>query len=573
MPSQLFRRKPLSSLKQEIDPASGQHALAKSLGLVDLTCLGIAAVIGAGIFATIGKAAAHGGPAVSVLFVLTATACMFSALCYAEFASRIPVSGSAYTYSYTTFGELCAWLIGWNLILEYAIGNSMISFSWSDYLVNLLRGIHIHLPDWIITDYYSCSLAAAATDPTPKELRLLEIWNSAPQIGGLRILLDLPALLVNFLVSALVLIGIQESKLASNIMVFLKMAVIAVVIAVGFFYVKPENWSPFAPNGVTGVLAGISSVFFTYIGFDAISTTAEECKDAKRDLPKATVLTLVICTVIYVILSFILTGMVSYMELDVADPLAMVFERYELHWLAGLVSMSAVIAITSVFLVFQIGQPRIFMSMARDGLLPKRFARIHPKFKTPAFATMVTCLTVALPTLFFNADIVLDLCSMGTLFAFTFVSAGILVIEKPEEEELQSTFTVPYFNSRWVVPILFVLYTVLMGYMPENHRLFDGDYWSAELQALQGVGSFNGARIPYLVFWCVFFVLTVGSWRYQFSLIPVMGVLTNLYLIAGMGAANWLLFLGWCSVGLLLYFSYGYWNSKLRTKSGLRGEA
>jgi APA family basic amino acid/polyamine antiporter len=564
MPSQLFRRKPLSALQSSPDVSASGHSLAKSLGLLDLTCFGIAAVIGAGIFSTIGKAAASGGPAVSILFILTAVACLFSALCYAEFASRIPVSGSAYTYSYATFGEICAWLIGWNLLLEYAIGNSTIAFSWSDYFVNLLRGIQIHLPDWMITDYYSCSLASQAAEPTEKQQQLSAIWNSAPQIGGLRIIADLPALLINFLVSILVYIGIQESKMVANSMVFLKMAVVMLVIGVGFFYVKPSNWSPFAPNGVTGVLAGISSVFFTYIGFDAISTTAEECRNAKRDLPLATLLTLGICTALYVVLSFVLTGMVTYSELNVEDPLALVFEKYQLHWLAGIISISAVVAITSVFLVFQIGQPRIFMSMARDGLLPKRFAKVHPRFRTPAFATWVTCLGVALPTLFLNADIVLDLCSMGTLFAFMFVSAGVLRLEADPTEAAQSSFRVPYINGRWVMPVLFLAYSFLTPSMPENHRIWDWTHWSELVQSIFGSGSSDPARIPYLVFYVVFFALTMGAWVHRWSLIPVLGVLTNLYLIAGIGPKNWLLFLIWCSFGFLVYFLYGYWNSHLR---------
>ncbi|MFO0084691.1 MAG: amino acid permease, partial [Pirellula sp.] len=348
MTSQIFRRKSISDLQESPDVSGSEHRLAKSLGLLDLTCFGIAAVIGAGIFSTIGKAAADGGPAVSILFVMTAIACMFSALCYAEFASRIPVSGSAYTYSYATFGEICAWLIGWNLLLEYAIGNSTIAFSWSDYFVNLLKGVGLELPSWLITDYFSCSLATQAPSPDANQQALIAIWDSAPQLGGLRILLDLPALAINVLISAVVFVGIQESKVFSNAMVFLKLFVVGLVICVGFFYVKPANWSPFAPNGVSGVLSGIASVFFTYIGFDAISTTAEECKNPKRDLPLATMLTLLICTVLYVILAFVLTGMVPYNELNVSDPLALVFEKHQLNWLAGVISVSAVVALTIV---------------------------------------------------------------------------------------------------------------------------------------------------------------------------------------------------------------------------------
>jgi amino acid transporter len=256
--------------------------------------------------------------------------------------------------------------------------------------------------------------------------------------------------------------------------------------------------------------------------------------------------------------------MVSYSELDVEDPLALVFEKYQLHWLAGIISISAVVAITSVFLVFQIGQPRIFMSMARDGLLPKRFAKVHPKFRTPSFATWVTCLGVALPTLFLNADIVLDLCSMGTLFAFMFVSAGVLRLEADPTEAAQSSFRVPYINGRWIMPILFLTFSVLTPSMPANHQVWDWGYWSQLAQSLVGAEPSDPARIPYLVFYLVFLALTIGTWLHRWSLIPVLGVLTNLYLIAGIGPKNWLLFLIWCSFGFLVYFLYGYWNSHLR---------
>ncbi|HUP80421.1 MAG TPA: amino acid permease, partial [Pirellula sp.] len=359
-----FRKKTVGELHQEsLDRETAGTSLVKSLNLLDLTCFGIAAVVGAGVFTTLGRASADGGPAVSLLFVLTAVTCLFSALCYSEFASRIPVSGSAYTYSYAVFGELIAWLIGWNLLMEYAIGNSTIAFSWSDYFSNILNGLKMPLPSWLENDYYSCSEAAVnATDTIGKsklDADLVAIWDNAPRLAGLRIILDLPALAINLVITCLVYIGIHESKLASNAMVFLKLTVVIGVIVIGWFYVSPSNWVPFAPNGATGVLKGIAAVFFTYIGFDAISTTAEECKNPKRDLPLATLLTLGICTVLYVILTFVLTGMVNYKELDVKDPLAFVFTKQNLNLLSGIISLSAVIAVASVFLVFQLGQPRI----------------------------------------------------------------------------------------------------------------------------------------------------------------------------------------------------------------------
>jgi basic amino acid/polyamine antiporter, APA family len=560
----IFRKKSVEELHQEsTDRDTAGTSLVKSLNLLDLTCFGIAAVVGAGIFTTLGKAAADGGPAVSILFVLTAITCLFSALCYSEFASRIPVSGSAYTYSYAVFGELIAWLIGWNLLMEYAIGNSTIAFSWSDYFSNILNGIGWPLPGWLETDYYSCAEEAAKAADTLKnptfKADLVAIWENAPRLGGLRIILDLPALAINVIITCLVYIGIQESKLASNTMVFLKLGVVLGVIVIGAFYVTPSNWIPFAPNGATGVLQGIAAVFFTYIGFDAISTTAEECKNPKRDLPLATLLTLGICTVLYVILAFVLTGMVSYKELDVDDPLAIVFSKHNLNWLSGIISMSAVIAVASVFLVFQLGQPRIFMSMARDGLLPKQFAKIHPRFKTPSFSTIVTGIAVAIPTLFLNSQIVLDLCSIGTLFAFVLVCGGILELNAIDRNEtaksgnavVRSGFKVPYFNGQFVVPVLFLLYSAFMRSMPDNHDLTHN--WSWE-------------KFPYFVFWAVFLTLSILTSIRKWSLIPVLGVITNLYLIAGIGHLNWLRFGVWCLVGLAVYFLYGYRNSRLANR-------
>ena len=559
--------------RESTDRDNAGTSLVRSLNLLDLTCFGIAAVVGAGIFTTLGKAAAEGGPAVSVLFVLIAVACLFSALCYSEFASRIPVSGSAYTYSYVVFGELIAWLIGWNLLMEYAIGNCVIAFSWSDYFSHILHGLNVPLPAWLETDYYSCAEAAVkASDSIRKpefDSNLLAIWESAPKLGGLRLILDLPALAINVIITCLVYIGIQESKMASNAMVFLKLGVVLGVIVIGSFYVTPSNWVPFAPNGASGVLQGIAAIFFTYIGFDAISTTAEECKNPQRDLPLATILTLCICTVIYVILSFVLTGMVNYKELNVGDPLAIVFAKHNLNWLSGIVSLSAVVAVASVFLVFQLGQPRIFMSMARDGLLPKQFAKIHPRFKTPSLATIITGIAVAIPTLFLSSQIVLDLTSIGTLFAFVFVCGGILRLDSLDRSSTQGNkvsdsrtgFKVPYISGRYVVPALLILYSIFMSSMPRNHDLTRD--WTPD-------------KIPYAVFMGVFYVLAVMSWVYRWSLIPVLGILTNLYLIAGIGHdetsleplfLNWLRFGVWSIAGLTVYFVFGYWNSRLAKRS------
>jgi basic amino acid/polyamine antiporter, APA family len=561
----LFRKKSLAQLQKELDQRDS-GSLVRSLTLLDLTCFGIAAVVGAGIFSTIGTASYDGGPAISLLFVLTAIACLFSALCYAEFASKIPVSGSAYTYSFAAFGEFVAWIIGWNLLMEYAIGNSVLAFAWSEYFMNLIDGMGIPFPRWLCNDYYSCSRApgelqslVSAGEPATESLqRMVKVWETAPSLMGFRFIVDLPALMINLIITALVYIGIHESKVVSNAMVFLKLGVIVLVIVVGFNYIRPENWSPFAPNGLEGVFKGIAAVFFAYIGFDAISTTAEECRNPQRDIPRATMLTLALCTVIYIVLALVLTGMVSYRELNVQDPLAFVFGQVGLNVMVGIVSVSAVIATASVFLVFQLGQPRIFMSMARDGMLPDKFAEVHPRFKTPAFATLITGLMVALPTIFLSAPLVTDLCAIGTLFAFALVSAGILVVGRgkvTDENREQKGFHVPYLDGRIWLPIGFAIYTLLLPRLPSNH-IFWGAWWTD--------AGFHWDRIPYLIFYAIFAAMTVGAVRYRWSTIPVLGVVVNLYLVAGLGAANWIRFGGWCAAGVLVYAFYSFHNSRRR---------
>lgn len=574
---QLFRKKSLAQIQVELDQRES-GSLVKSLTLLDLTCFGIAAVIGAGIFSTIGTASYDGGPAISILFVITAVACLFSALCYAEFASKIPVSGSAYTYSFAAFGEFVAWLIGWNLLMEYAIGNSVLAFAWSEYFMNLVDGVQgslstmgldFEFPRWLCNDYYSCAraegglqeLLAKGEPPNAALERMVEVWNSAPRLLGLRFIVDVPALFINVLMTALVYIGITESKRVSNAMVFLKLAVILLVIVVGVNYIRPENWDPFAPNGLEGVFKGIAAVFFAYIGFDAISTTAEECRNPQRDIPRATMLTLVLCTVIYIVLAFVLTGMVSYRELNVQDPLAFVFGQVGLDSMVGIVSISAVIATASVFLVFQLGQPRIFMSMARDGMLPKRFAAVHPRFKTPAFATVITGITVAIPTLLLSAPVVTDLAAIGTLFAFTLVSAGILVVGRGKVTDAnrgESGFHVPYLDGRIWLPICFVCYTLFLPRLPSNHFLY-GDWWAED--------AFHWDRIPYLIFYAIFAVMTAYTIRFRWSTIPVLGVVVNLYLVAGLGAANWIRFGVWCVAGILVYAIYSFHHSKWKHTS------
>jgi APA family basic amino acid/polyamine antiporter len=569
--SSLFRRKTIAAILQNPPADAEGHSpggLERHLTVRDLTSLGIAAIIGAGIFSTIGKASLDGGPAVSLLFVFTAIACAFSALCYAQFAATIPVSGSAYTYAYASFGELAAWIIGWALIMEYAVGNIVVAISWSDYFTGLMDGVGWHIPAYLSTGTQSAYIGYNAvmdlmkagkplTEASAAQLAGYNIWNTAPELfGSLRLVVDLPAFLITVLITALVYIGIKESKNASNILVLLKLVVVFVVIAVGAFYVEPKNWSPFAPNGVGGVLKGVSAVFFAYIGFDAISTTAEECKNPQRDLPKAMMYALIICTVLYVVITLVLTGMVPYTKLGVGDPLSFVFAEVGLPKLSGLVAVSAVFAMASVLLVFQLGQPRIWLTMSRDGLLPRVFSRIHPRFHTPSFSTIVTGFFVAVPALVLNMDLVVDLTSIGTLFAFALVCGGILIIDPYGRSEAR--FKVPYINGQWLVPLLLL---VSAGLLFQYNRGQMNDFFR-----LAGFGEgYEGFRhqIPMLVFLLFCGALAWLSFRKRLSLLPVLGLLINLYLMTQLGINNWTMFFIWLLLGLAIYFGYGYKNSKL----------
>jgi amino acid transporter len=465
--SKLFRKKNVADILASVSQGTDGHdSLGKHLKVKDLAAFGIAAIIGAGIFSTIGTASADGGPAVIFLFLFTAIACGFAAFAYAEFASMVPVAGSAYTYSYVAFGEIVAWIIGWSLIMEYAIGNITVAISWSDYFTGMLQGLGVDLPQWIQTDYITASKGfeeAAALMHGGKTFENLSeglqhahtAWTTSPQLFGLHLIFDLPALMIIVLITWLVYRGMKESRNASNVMVVVKLAIILLVIAVGIFYVDTDNWSPFAPNGVTGILKGVSAVFFAYIGFDAISTTAEECENPQRDLPRGMMWAIIICTVLYIVIALILTGMVPYNVLNVGDPLAFVFREVDLKWMSGIIAVSAVIAMASVLLVFQMGQPRIWMSMSRDGLLPKKFAKVHPKFKTPSFSTIVVGFVVAVPALFMNLTMVTDLCSIGTLFAFVLVCGGVLVLQNKTDIP-RGKFKTPYINAKFVLPVLVI---------------------------------------------------------------------------------------------------------------------
>lgn len=567
MANPLFRKKSIAAIIEDVkrEADTGHGGLKKVLGVRDLVSMGIAAVVGAGIFSTIGSAAFNGGPGISLLFLITAVTCGFSALCYAEFASRVPIAGSAYTYAYVSFGELIAWVIGWALILEYAIGNIVVAISWSGYFNNLLEGFGLHLPPWLTTDpdtaraaYAQVEEALAQGKPLDDSLRFVQnAWHSAPVISGKHIFVNLPAFVIVCLISLLTYVGIKESKKTTNFLVAFKVVVILFVIVIGFFYVEPSNWSPFMPNGFEGVLRGVSAVFYAYIGFDAISTTAEECKNPQRDLPRGMIYSLLICTVLYILISFVLTGMVNYTELKVTDPLAFVFDSIGQKWIGYIVSVSAVVATTSVLLVFQLGQPRIWMSMSRDGLLPKAFGKIHPRYQTPWFSTIVTWIIVAFPSLIMASDLVTDLTSIGTLFAFVLVSGGVLMLPritaKRGQPDIQGKFRLPYINGKFIVPVVFLTYLFLAR--------------NDVSESLMNIGNEGLHEALFLTFIVLGIVLSILTFLHNFSLIPIMGVLFCSYLLIEIPALSWIYFLLWLGLGLGIYFSYGYWKSKLGNRN------
>jgi amino acid transporter len=550
--SSLFRKKSITKVLADAEAGllegESSSALKKSLTVRDLTALGIAAVVGAGIFSTIGKASFDGGPGIIFLFIFVAVACGFSALCYAEFASIVPVSGSAYTYSYVAFGEIVAWIIGWDLLMEYAIGNIVVAISWSDYFTSFMKGVGINIPEYLTMGFWSAQKMASP--------EAIAAWNTAPELFGIKLICDLPAFAIVVLITYITYVGIKESKNSANVMVGIKMAIILLVIFGGAFYITPSNWIPFLPNGAGGVLKGISSVFFAYIGFDAISTTAEECKDPQRDLPRGMIYSLIICTIIYVAIALVLTGMVSYKELNVGEPLAFVFERVGLHWVAGVVAVSAVIATASVLLVFQVGQPRIWMSMSRDGLLPPIFAKIHPRFGTPSFSTILTGFVVGIPCLFVNMDLMVDLTSIGTLFAFALVSGGVMMLDSMPDRPV-ARFRTPYVNSKYIFPTLII--AVLIFWLSQYQDSF---FTYMGLEKGFDMATMREA-VPHYLFAVLILGLAFLSFTKNLSLIPLLGLLACAYLLSESGATNWERFLVWLIIGLACYFAYGKNHSKI----------
>ncbi|HLA78938.1 MAG TPA: amino acid permease [Vicinamibacteria bacterium] len=503
----LFRLKPVDALIAEGGDAD--HGLKKTLTAWDLVALGVGAIIGAGIFATLGSATSGGtgqppaGPGVTVSILVTAIACGFCALCYAEFASLVPVAGSAYTYSYATLGELVAWIIGWDLILEYAVGNIAVAISWAAYFRQLMIGLGVEIPAWLCTDYRSTLLAAKAAAEAgagalgPEMAIAYQAHLSHPTVLGIPVVCNLLAVSITAAITWLLVIGVKESARFNNVVVLLKVATLLFFIGVGAFFVTPGNWQPFFPGGIHGVWTGASLIFFAYIGFDAISTTAEECRDPGRDLPRGILGSLLICTLLYIAAGLVLTGMIPYAKLvGVADPLAAALSYVNQGWAAGLLSFGAVVAMTAVLLVFQLGQPRILMAMSRDGLLSPWFAKIHPKYRTPHVTTILTGVFVGFFSAIANIDEIVQLTNIGTLFAFVLVCVGILVLRKRE---------------------------------PERPRKF---------------------RVPWV------------------PLTPVLGILMCLFLMYKLPALTWIRFGLWLAAGLVLYFVYGMRRSRLAAARG-----
>lgn len=445
----LFAKKTLHDLSRESD----HHHFKRVLGPVSLTALGVGAVIGAGIFVLTGLAAKEfAGPSLILSFVLSGFACIFVALCYAEFASMVPLAGSAYTYAYAGLGEFFAWIIGWDLILEYSLASSLVAVGWSHYFLKLLGLFGIHIPPWLTSDYWTLSHQA-------KEL----FAQNVPYFNGIPIVFNLPAALIIVVITALLVLGIRESARFNNIIVTVKLLVILLVIFAGWFYVKSDNWGnswdTFAPYGMAGIGTGAAYVFFAYIGFDAVSTTSQEAKNPQRDVPIGIIASLVLCTVLYIAVTAVLTGMVYYKDINIDAPLADAFTRSGLVKISFFISVGAVAGLTSVLLVLLMSQARIFWAIARDGLLSERiFAAIHPRFGTPYISTIIVGACVALTASCFPIEEIAKLVNIGTLLAFCLVCAAVIILRIKDPHHPRA-FKCPF------VPVIPVLGIIFCGYM------------------------------------------------------------------------------------------------------------
>ena len=542
----LFRTKGVDSLTSEAE--HGAHGLKRALGGFDLTMLGIGAVIGTGIFAAIGTAAAGNadrpaaGPAIILSFILTAVACIFSALCYAEFAAMIPIAGSAYTYAYATLGEMIAWIIGWDLIIEYAVGNIAVAISWSGYFNNILTYLGHPIPAWLRTD-----LRTALHTP--------EIRDAAPHLFGMPLVVNLPAVVIVALVTWILVIGVKESAVVNNVMVGIKLLILGLFVWVGFSHIHPGNFHPFLAGGWAGVQAGAAIIFFSFIGFDAVSTAAEETRNPKRDIPIGIIGSLLICTLVYVAVAAVLVGIIPYTQLGIADPLAKALNFIHEERAAAWLSVGAVVAMTAVLLVFQLGQPRIFFSMSRDGLLPKLFAAVHPRYRTPHVTTIWTGTFVGFFAAFASLDEIIELTNIGTLFAFVLVCVGIMVLRHTDPGRRRP------FKTPWI-PLL-PIWALVLWFLPPV--LLAAEDWGSRMEnlvvlliALLGAAfsvvgiaaKIKGRRVPELV-------------KTEFAL---AGVASCIWLMRGLPAVTWWRFIGWLALGSVIYTLYGQRHSRLNKR-------
>lgn len=444
----MLQVKDMEQLCKEAEAGKG-NSLKRSLKLKDLVGIGLGMVIGSGIFVTAGLAASGGagpaaGPSVMISFILVAFACMFCVLCYAEFSSILPAAGSAYTYAYATLGEYAAWFMGLNLILEYMFGNIAVSISWSGYLTAVCEGLGFHVPEYLVNSYSSLAPEAVA---------------AAPQIFGIPLVMNLPAFLVNFIVAFIIIRGIRQSSTINNIIVIVKVGIVLFLICAGACYINPDNWRPFCPGGLAGIQAGAAFIFFSYIGFDGITTVAEESENPRRDLPLSMIITLGITALLYVAVAAVMTGMVPYTELGTSKPMATAFELVNAPWAAMVISVGALAAMTAVLFVFLISMPRVLFVMSRDGLIPKFFGAIHSKYGTPYIATIIDAFVIALAAGLMELGTMVELCNVGALCSFIFVCIGIVILRctRPDLKRPFKTPLVPWIPLGGVLCCIYLL--------------------------------------------------------------------------------------------------------------------